>query len=169
MKNMKKIKYSLLKIFICLSIIAGISSCDEGGDPDPGATAVVDLAGDWFVKLYSEDGSSELTGFSLFSTYNAASNDNTLWLDDHENIFPLKSKVAVDISALTFTATDAENLFDAAGIATVTEGKVLKKATTSTGGNVVDSIAFKITLQNDPGNIYLIGGYKRTGLLEDEH
>ncbi|WP_303318153.1 lipid-binding protein [Flavivirga abyssicola] len=159
----------IVKLILGTFLIVGINSCDEGGEPDPGSTLVVEMAGDWYVKAYDESGTNALTGFSLFSTYNTSDNDSSLWLDDHEGIFPLKSKVAVDLNAMTFSASDAENLFDAAGIATVTEGKILKKATTSTGGNVVDSIAFKVTLQNDPGNVYLIGGYKRTGLLEDEH
>ena len=51
----------------------------------------------------------------------------------------------------------------------IANGKILPGAATSSGGNVTDSIYFQIEFSDDPGTLYDVAGYRRTGFLEDEH
>jgi hypothetical protein len=39
----------------------------------------------------------------------------------------------------------------------------------NSGGNKSDLISYKIEFSDDPGTIYEVNGYKRTGFAEDEH
>lgn len=101
-KNMKNI--NIIKVFILLFTVNLFVSCDEGGDPDPGRTNVEAIAGDWWVIALEPDGITPAFGgdYVQFSTYNTAANDNTFWLDDHNNWMQIKSKASVDLNSLTF-------------------------------------------------------------------
>ncbi len=158
--------------WINLSLIIGLTffsfSCDEvGGDDDMGGTAVKDMAGDWYVKTFV--GSTEVLGYQLISTYNTAANLSTeMWIDDHQNIWEFKVKSGVDYSAKTFSGSALQNDYYNITV-NITNGKVLHGAATTTGGNTSDSITFEAEFSDDPGTIYRIAGYKRTGFAEDEH
>lgn len=144
-------------------------SCDEGGDLDIGGTATQDMAGDWYVEFLVDGQDIYGLGYSLLSTYNTAANKNTeMWIDDHENTWAYKLKTSVDYANKTFSGTDLENqVYDIT--ATINDGKILKDAATTSGGNVSDSIYFEIEFSDQPGTIYQVTGYKRTGFPEDEH
>lgn len=167
MKN-RNIFNLLLFMFVGLSLV----SCDKGGDPDPGATKVVDMAGDWFVK-FMFDGENVYEGYEMITTYNTAANDGQyMWVDDNYPdgnwIYGFKVKTPVDAKANTFSGNDLQNqIYDIT--VNITNGEVLKDAATTTGGNTTDSIHMNIEFSDDPGKIYTIAGYRRTGLLEDEH
>ena len=68
-------------LFITISFTL-FTSCDEGGDPDAGGTTTRNFAGDWHIIVLQSDGVTPLTNYGLFSTYNAASNDENFWIDD---------------------------------------------------------------------------------------
>ncbi|WP_409187208.1 lipid-binding protein [Antarcticibacterium sp. 1MA-6-2] len=51
----------------------------------------------------------------------------------------------------------------------MTNGKVLLDAATTSGGNITDSIHMNVEFSDDPGTVYTLAGYRRTGFLEDEH
>ena len=154
-------------LFITISFTL-FTSCDEGGDPDAGGTTTRNFAGDWHIIVLQSDGVTPLTNYGLFSTYNAASNDENFWIDDHDNTFELKTKVQVkDFNTLTFSATNSEEMYLGDNV-NVTNGKILKNAAHSFGGHVVDSIYFEVEYVDDPGTIYKFAGHKRTGFLEDE-
>src|SRR5690606_34288283 len=103
------------------------------------------------------------------TTSNTAANDNTIWVDDHGSVFPLKVEATANISSLTFSVTDAENLADDEASATITDGKILKDGGFGSETRAVtDSIAFTIQVDNDPGT-YIVAGHKITGFLEDAH
>ncbi len=53
--------------------------------------------------------------------------------------------------------------------ATVSNGVISNGSTMSSGGNLTDGIAFDIEFSDDPGTIYHVEGYRRTGFQEDEH
>lgn len=165
---MKKIKYS---IFACLALALTFTSCDEGGDPNPGGTATQKFAGDWHIIALESDGVTPAYGgdYQLFSTYNASSNDENFWIDDHESFMEIKTKVQVaDANDLTFSGVpDSPELY-AGGTVSVSNGKIMKNAAESFGGHVVDSIYFEAEFDWDPGVIYKFAGHKRTGFLEDE-
>ena len=164
---MKILKFKISVLLITVLGFATLSSCDEGGKPDAGGTNMAKYAGDWYISLSDPDG--PIVDHALHSTYNTAANDNTMWIDDHQNGYYLKCKVTVDMDNGTFTATDAPNVIDA-GTVTITDGKIIKNGGHSRGGHVVDSIYFKAHFSyDDPGYDITYGGHKRTGFLEDEY
>jgi hypothetical protein len=166
---MRKINY--IKSLIVLLTLSAFVSCDETGDTDPGGTTTEAFAGDWHIIALENDGITPAYGgdYNLFSTYNAASNDENFWIDDHDSWMEIKSKVQVSsFENFTFAGQpDAEELYTG-GTVHVTNGQILKNAATSFGGHAVDSIYFEAEFDWDPGYIYKFAGHKRTGFLEDE-
>lgn len=162
-----KIKNNILYLFLVLSITL-FSSCDEGGNPDPGKTTTGQFAGDWFITLTDSEGDS-VADHALHYTYNTSANDNTLWIDDQENGYYIKCKVTVNTADGTFSATDSENLLDGSKV-TITDGKFEKGAGLSKAGHKVDKISFRAHFDyDDEGYDILYEGHKRTGFLEDEY
>lgn len=158
---------NLIKLLIILPALFLFVGCDEGGDPDIDKTNTGQFAGDWFITLKDSDGAT-LVEHALHSTYNTSANDNTMWIDDHENGYWIKCKITIDENG-NFTATDAENLIDGSFV-TITEGKIEKGAGVSQGGHTVDKISFRAHFDYDsPGYDILYEGHKRTGFLEDEY
>lgn len=177
---MKKLKQNITRILAVVVVLTSFASCDEGGNPDAGGTSVAKMAGDWYVQTLV-DGEVAID-YQLISTYNtAANNGNEMWIDDHSNIWSFKCKSPLNIEALTFagdnlassvvddddSTPDVVETYDIT--VTITNGKVVKNGTTSTGGHIVDAISFDAEFSDDPGTIYKMVGYKRTGFLEDEH
>ncbi|WP_167398264.1 lipid-binding protein [Flavobacterium crocinum] len=149
-------------------VLTAFVSCDEVGDTDPGGTSVESMAGDWFITLTDSDG-HVLVQNALHSTYNTAANNNTMWIDDHENGYVIKCKVEVDTKTGTFKATSAENILDGSKV-TITDGKIEKGAGVSKGGHKVDKISFRAHYDYDAaGYDILYVGHKRTGFFEDEY
>lgn len=167
---------NIYKIVLFLFTASLMVSCDEGGEPDPGVTSTVEMSGDWYVKLLLDGNDVYNIGYYLFSTYNSASNDGTqMWFDDHE-LWPSKVKANVNLSSLSFSGTQLENeyFYTSGGVRVypelnITNGVIIKKATKAPSNTVVDSISFNVEFSDDPGTIYQVAGYKRTGFLEDEH
>lgn len=165
---MNKLKLNFIKILFSILILTAFTSCDEGGNPNPGGTTTGAFAGEWFISATDSDGGS-VFDHALHSTYNTSANDNTMWIDDHENGYYIKCKVTVDLAKGTFTATDSENLLDNSKV-TITEGKFEKGATESKAGHVVDKISFRAHFDyDDEGYDILYVGHKRTGFQEDEY
>ncbi|WP_333599775.1 lipid-binding protein [Flavobacterium sp.] len=165
---MKILKNSLIVSFI---LALTLVSCDEGGDPNPGGTNTQKFAGDWHVIALENDGVTPAFGgdYVLFSTYNASSNDENFWLDDHDNWMEIKTKVqATDFTNLTFSGQPASAELYTGATVTVTNGKILKNAAHSFGGHIVDSLYFEAEFDWDPGVTYKFAGHRRTGFIEDE-
>lgn len=162
---MKKI----IKPLIFLLAINLFVSCDEGGDPDPGATQVVEMAGDWYVEGYLGD--TLISDYVRISTYNTSADDDTeMWVDDHGNFWDFKTKSPVNVRLLTFEGTNLDSDVDGYVITVnISNGVISKNGATTSGGNTADGISFDVEFSDDPGTIYSLVGYKRNGLLEDEH
>lgn len=168
---MKKIKYYLATVTAILFVSTTLVSCDETGDTDAGGTKTEKFAGDWHIIGLEPDGVTPAFGgdYVLFSTYNASSNDENFWIDDHGNFFEIKTKVqATSYSDLTFNGPENADNLATNDTVHVTNGRILKKAATSFGGHEVDSIYFEAEFIWDPGTVYKFAGHKRTGFLEDE-
>lgn len=167
---MKILKYSI----VCFLLALTLTSCDEGGDPDPGMTNTGQFAGDWFISIYDADG-NELVAHALHSTYNTSANDNTMWIDDNPyhaatpNGWWLKSKVTFNLENGTFSGASQPNLNDPGSTVIITDGLYEKNAALSQGGHTVDKISFKAEFSYDPGTVLTFIGHKRTGFLEDEY
>ena len=143
-------------------------SCDKHEDYVPGKSALSELSGDWYVRVLVDD--EEVgNGYYLLTTANSA-DDSSLWIDDHFNTFEFKVKCPVNLETLKFSGTNLPSNRDGVEMdVTVSKGSIYADGTESTGGNVVDSIYFEAEFSVDPGTIYQLAGYKRTGLAEDEH
>ncbi len=165
MKNIKKIVL-LLGIFAFAFV-----SCEEDGyeDYDAGTTPSVEMNGEWWVDIIDEGSGTVLAQHILHKTYDTNTGDGRMFIDDMQNGYWIKGTVAVDLTNLTFSTTDEENLVDPGSTFNVTEGKILKNAAESESGVVVDSIYFKGEFSYDPGTIIIFAGHKRTGFLEDEY
>jgi hypothetical protein len=163
---MKKLKQNIARILVAVLVLTSFASCDEVGDTEPGGTSAEALAGDWFITLSGPDG-TVYSEHALFSTYNTAANDNTFWLDDHDDTGAFKVKATFN-KDLTFSATSSANSYNARTVS-ITAGKVEKDAATSKGGHKVDKISFKAEFSDEPGVIYSYEGSRRTGFYEDEY
>lgn len=155
-----------------LMIVAVATSCNEEGFEDVNLeeSSVIEMSGDWYVQTFI--GGNMVVDYEVITTSNTAADDGTsIQMSDHEHIWAFNSAVPVDLSALTFSGSNLASKVDDYEITiTVTNGVIQKDGTVSSGSNqVADLISFDIEFSDDPGSIYHIEGYKRTGLLEDEH
>lgn len=164
---MKKIKYNSAIVLFLISLI--FTSCDLGGEPDPGGTTTEKYAGEWFFNLTDSDGNVILE-HTITSIYNTSANDNTMWIDDHKNGYYIKSKVSVDLNNNTFMASDVDNLNDPGSKVTITKGLFVKNGAISKSGNQVDKITFTAHYSYDADGYDIIyEGHRRTGQLADEY
>jgi len=165
---MKKIfKYTLVVLFI-----TALSSCEteEGFDDYTlEKSPVADVSGDWYVQTFV--GENLALGYQRITISNTAANNGTeINLFDHKNIWWFNFKSPVNVNALTFSGDNLASDVEGYQITVnVTNGVIVKKGTTTNSGNIADSISFDIEFSDDPGTIYHLEGFKRTGFLEDEH
>ncbi len=168
-KTIKTPTHTFMKKLILISIfgILLLGSCQK--IKDPGATAAVSVANEWWVTL-DLDGTQDVYGIGhfLIATYNTAANDNTIWIDDYENGWDAKFKSVVDYKTLTFAASDAQNEYYNITV-NQTDGKILLKGGHSKSGNVADSIHMKVEFSDDPGDVYEMNGVERTKFPEDDY
>ncbi len=162
----KTFKYIALVLFA-----AAFSSCDEEGYEDftIEKTDVKELSGDWYVQTFVDG--DMVIDYTLLTTSNTANDKSALKIFDHEEIWEFNAPIPANIEALTF---EGENIDSKVGdyeiTVTVTNGKVEKNATFTSDTNLAaDFISFDIEFSDDPGTIYHIEGFKRSGFLEDEH
>ncbi len=168
---MKKI----LLIFSAFVVTMAFVSCLK--TKDPGATAAVNMANEWWVTL-DQGGTQDVYGIGYFkiATYNTSENNNQLWVDDMQNGYGVKAIVTADYSNLTFSGSQAVNEYydpnhpaNYPQTVNITEGAIFKKMGHSKSGNIVDSVHMKIEFSDDPGTIYEMNGHERTRLVEDDY
>lgn len=169
---MRNIKNNLIKVLFGVLLFTSFTSCDEGGDPDPGKTTTGSFAGDWYITLTDSNG-DVIVENAFHQTYNTAANDNTMWIDDHENGYFIKSKFTIDTNTGGFGATNSPNINDGGdntSTVTITDAQIIKDGGISKGGHVVDKITFRVHYSyDDAGYDILYEGHKRTGFAEDEY
>ncbi len=164
-----------IKRFLSITIVLLIGfttvSCDETEDLDIGTTSLQDASGDWYVQFLVDGVDVYGLGYQLITTTNTASNTgNEFWIDDRTHTWWFKVKCPIQASSLTFSGADLESSVDGYDITVqITNGAIVKDGATTSGGNTADSIYFEAEFSDDPGTIYQLTGYKRTGLAEDEH
>lgn len=159
---MKKVKILIMAVFMLQ-----LAACDLGKEPEVGGVLLQEMCGEWWIRVYYAD--SPLTGYYLMSTFNTAANTNEdIFVDDHE-LWPFKVSAKADLGAMSISGSNLDNLYDSAIGVNIIEGKIIKDAATTSGGNKADSIYLRLEFADDPGNEYVYSGYKRTGFIEDEH
>lgn len=178
---MKKIKQNITRILLAVLVLTSFTACDEVGNTDAGGTSVQAMAGDWYVQTLLNG--KVVSNYALITTYNTSANDGKeMWIDDHLfHVWGFKVKLPVTLSSSSFAGSNlASSIIDDVAATpnvvetyevnvTITEGKITKNGATSTGGHTVDAIYFKAEFSDDPGAVYEVKGYKRTGFIEDEH
>ncbi len=166
---MKKIGLNILTALLIFSF----SSCQE--DLEIWDSETLEYSGRFIVDLLSEDMNDVYVRGEEIMIYNTSDNiENEVWIDDHGNIFPLKSKFIFsgnsssfksnvdDFAQLTYnnimstedvpspapTAAGQTTTVDEQWYvkAAILEGKILPKAATTVGGNEVDSLYMKVKL-----------------------
>ncbi len=172
---MKKLTiYTLL-----ISVSLFWAACQE--DPEPGGTATQDVAGEWWVTYYIDDGAGNLVdisgGYLKAMTFNTADNTaDKLWVSDLGNFWDFQVKVDYDASGKTFAISEGENVSYESEV-TIEDGRMLLGQGESTSGVKTDSIYFVASFSDETtsGNPtpyatkIIVAGHRRTGFLEDEH
>lgn len=162
MKN-KNIKYILGTLLVLMFVT--FSSCDEVEDADVGSTSVEEMAGDWYVQL---DGTGSY--YHIYTYNTAADNGQEMWINDGGHFWEFTAKTPVNLSGLTFGGTNLASDYSGYKITiNITNGKITKGNIITPAGNPTDGISFDIEFSDDPGTIYSLSGYKRTGFAADEH
>ncbi|MDR1200684.1 MAG: hypothetical protein LBL58_03505, partial [Tannerellaceae bacterium] len=87
------------------------------------------------------------------------------------NAYSINGKIDCNLSTLSFSGTNIENL--AGNVATstttftLTDGKVTLKGATAPSGTVSDAISFTFTNSRFPGRTFKAEGYRYTGWSAD--
>lgn len=192
---MKKVLYSA-----ALLLLATLTSCEK---EDIENTATVNMAGQWYVQVDAVDDAGnpieygeDYFGFGrvLIVTSNTAANSTSEMLIDDLGSFDvaagygngnypsysLKSKINVDLGALTFSSNNATNLSDKNKFdsdlypVTIEGGKILPGAGRQNNGSVADSIVFYVKYAGDPWfpddgyAKYKVSGIRYSGLVEND-
>ena len=172
---MKKIyKYSFL---LLLTLIVSCSNEEGFADLDINKSVVSEMSGEWFVKLLVDGEDIYDIGYYNISTHNTPQGGAEMYIDDFK-LWPSRVIVPVNVEDLTFAGSGlvSEYSYTPTGSTTtvtpvldITNGQITKNGATTSSGGVSDKISFKVEFSDDPGTVYTIEGYKRTGFLEDEH
>ncbi len=146
-----------------------LMSCDLGEEPEIGGVEIQEMTGEWWTTFTVDGEDIYGLGYSMITTYNSAANGtNEMWLDDLQHTWGYKLRIPINFEARSFAGNDlAEQYFGVT--ATVSNGVITHGNTETSGGNITDGIAFDIEFSDDPGTIYHVEGYRRTGFQEDEH
>ena len=215
---MKKIVYMAAALLLTMAV----TSCSK---EDIGNTATESMAGEWYCTVDAVDesgnpidGGEDYWGLEAATgnartrilTYNTTANDPTqLWVNilgignfaaDYKNPdypnYDFKIKTTCNQSAMTFAATEAENIADPViwsheeedengdtkevidaqvdPMPVTIEGKILKGAGRQNNGTPADSIIIYVTYKDDPWYPddgyakYKISGIRYSGLAEND-
>ncbi|HTS44078.1 MAG TPA: lipid-binding protein [Puia sp.] len=159
---MRKVLYALPIIVIVFSLSCTKSTFDAG------KTNLTAASNGWWVTFTLNGADVYNLGHVFFSTYNTASNTDTIWVDDLGHIWDFKVKAPINLSNLSFSANAAANEYYAITV-NIANGKILPKAGKSRAGNVTDSLYMQVTFSDDSTDNYVISGTARTGFIEDDY
>ena len=161
-------------MFLITAIGCSLIACKNDGyeDFNTEQTNAIALTGEWYVKAYDATGQATTTYFDLSTSNTAANTTTEIWIDDDGTI-ELKAKAQGNSAALTFTATDAENLdpedSDVKETVSISNGKLFTDGARSIGTRtIVDSITLNIVKSIDTTTVITLAGHRVTGFLEDQ-
>lgn len=156
-------------IYVIIAVLLLGTGCRKEKDTDAGATATKEMAGAFWVQV-KVDNVPVVPDYFKIITYNTSENIGTkMWIDDQETLWPFKFKIDVNPVTKTFTATDAVSSYTNITVK-LANGKILDKVSKGPSTNAVtDSIYFEAEFSDDPGTVYQLTGYRRTGWPEDDH
>jgi hypothetical protein len=113
------------------------------------------LSGDWTINV-QYDGNTD--GPFFMKTYNTSFGQDSIWIDDNGNFWPLKAKAKANVKNSSF---DATNSLSYPGTryedeVTIQNAKVINK----------DSIFFEVKFASDPDVLYQFSGHRRVSYDE---
>lgn len=158
--------------FFLLLIAASLVSCEEDGyaDFDAGETNTQPFHGEWYIASYDADG-EVISDYHHWYTYNTAQNNDSIWIDDYDSDYGIKTKVLTNLSNMTFSSSpNASSEYLDETTVTILNGRIFEnQGLASSSRTVVDSIYFEVEFSDEPGVIYKFGGHERTGFDEDDN
>lgn len=185
---MKKI----FNLLIVLGVVLSLGACeffdnlDKMPDPEVKYASTFPVSGEWYVRYdhstYGEDPFG--AGFvKVYITNTAADDGKQVWLSDYPGdpddytFWQYKVKIPVDVKNLSFGSQDTViNVADGYPIQVlIRNGKIIKDASKQPSGVMTDSIYFEVWFEDLAGSTGIqsdtlfVGGFRRTGFLEDEH
>ena len=147
---MKKLLNINNLFFLCL-ILLGIS-CTKV-DYTQQFSSTHPISGDWTITVVSSAGTS---GPFFMKIYNTSNSKDSVWIDDNSTFWQTKTKARVDMTNLTFSATNAQNVYYDSKV-TYSNGKVI--------GN--DSIYFQVKFSDDKDSLtYTYSGHRKVSYEE---
>jgi hypothetical protein len=153
------------KIFFIVLVLISTVACKKSFDV--GGTSAQKLSGEWWADLYV-DGEAYYGTPKKIMTYNTASNKDSIWVDDLENLYNFKVKAKFNSDSLTFKTNEAQNENYNITVSII-GGKIFPNAAKSATGVVTVSISFKVVFSDDPTTTYEIRGTGRTKWSEDDY
>ena len=151
MKKIRIIFFSLATI-----LIIGLMGCEkdivvEYADAYP-------IAGTWWVTYQFDDGAGNIgdwygVGYTKLFVYNTSLDNDSIWIDDHDNFWQYKVKSFYTGSTFSVDQGNDVRWGDAT---TVAKGQVIDN----------DSIYMEIEWASDPGTIYICSGVRYDGFGE---
>jgi hypothetical protein len=168
---MRKINIAIIAFFFTLSLV----SCKKK-ELEQENTATVNMSGEWWVQIYSDDDTTIQFTFGDIEApivaVNTQKNVNTEILLDLHNFGPFgfKAVAPIDYATTSFKSNSKLlNIIDSTESVTLIEGKIFKNATTAPSLHSTDSIRLVFEYAADEGVKYIMKGYKDTGWPEDRH
>ena len=169
---MKQIRY----ISVLFLLLLGFASCETYGDYEIEYSSIHPLGGKYRVTVTDETGAQV---YKIFAEISNTSDESTIqcWIRigsyslSGANAYSINGKINCDLSTLSFSGSNIENL--AGNVAsstntfTLTDGKVVLKGATAPSGTIADAISFTFTNSRFPGKTYKVVGYRYTGWSED--
>jgi hypothetical protein len=155
------------KMLLGLSVLLIFAACKK--EDDSGGTNVQQMSGEWWVKISVNNSLIDPRYFKVL-TYNTSENlANKMWLDDQQNIWPVKIKVDVNPSNQTFSSAGSTSEYSNITVK-VNNGKVMTDVTKGPVSKAAtDSIYFEAEFSDDAGTVYQFAGYRRTRFADDDH
>jgi len=169
-------KKAITKIALISILFISLVSCENNGYEDyvQEKTPTVEMNGEWYITITDEATGIVQVSHAIHKTYD--SNDGKMYITDRIlgsnppkfTGWWLETKLDVNIKDLTFSSANTLNTADGSKVK-ITEGKIIKNAAKSKGGNTVDSIYFKAVFDYEPTQVLIYSGHRITGFDEDKY
>jgi hypothetical protein len=116
------------------------------------------VSGDWVVNVQF---GTDTYGPVYLKTYNTSTGQDSIWVDDHQDFWPMKVKAKVNMKSLTFETNSSISY----------PGETSEDEVKISAGKIVgkDSIYFEAEFVSDPGTIYKFGGHRKSSYEEYTH
>jgi len=166
-----------LKYIICLLVLVlGLVSCETYGDYEIEYASIHPLGGQYRIEVFDETGESIYKNYCyLANTIDESTTECWLRIGAYNlsasNAYAINGKISCDLSSLTFSGSNVENLAgnvtSSTNTFTVTNGQMTLDGGTAPSGTIADSISFTFTNSRFPGKTYTAKGYRYTGWSGD--